>query len=86
MLLTLKIADGSTAIVNTDTILYIGQAMDPNSKQPLLSHSAIIFGGGFAVRPDGQIVQQSMLVRGTPTEIAELIRNAYSSYPIEAHN
>ncbi len=76
MLLTLKGTDGGTVIVNTDTILYIGQAVDPNSKQPLLGHSAIIFGGGFAVRPDGQIVQQSMLVRGTPQDISDRIGTA----------
>ena len=85
MLLALKGADGGTVIVNTDTILYIGQAVDPDSKQPLLGHSAIIFGGGFAIGPDRKVIQQSMLVRGTPAEIAELITNA-QGYPIEAHN
>ena len=73
MLLALKGADGGTLIVNSEHILYIGAAVDPATRQPVLGHSAIIFSGSFAVRPDGQIIQQSILVRGTPGDIAEMV-------------
>lgn len=63
MLLTLKGADNSTVIIQTDNMLFIGNAMDAGTKQPLMGYSTVMYTPTFGV-----------VVRGTAAEIAEMIK------------
>ena len=62
MLLRLKDQSGATIIVNTENMLFIGQAADNQTKRPILGQSVACMLGGMM-----------LTLLGTPEDIARKI-------------
>lgn len=63
MLVKLKDLTGSTVMVNSELILFIGQAADSKSKQPLLGQSIIFMQGS----------PLNIEVKGSPEDVATAV-------------
>lgn len=63
MLVPLKDLSGSTVMVNTDHILFIGQAADEKTRQPLFGQSVIFMAQS----------QLNITVKGSPEDVAAAI-------------
>ena len=64
MLIKTKDPSGAPVVINTDHILFFGQAVDGASKGPLLGHSIVFFVGG-----------QQAVVRASPEDLWKLTCN-----------
>lgn len=63
MIVKFKDMTGATVLVQTDNVIYVGQAADAKSKTPVLGVSVVVFLGG-----------QSCNVKGTPEEVYGAMR------------
>jgi hypothetical protein len=66
MMIELKGLDGAAVIVNTDHVIFIGQAGDER-KNPILGASVVGFVGG-----------ANVAVKGSPADIAKLFDEMFS--------
>jgi hypothetical protein len=63
MIVRMKDMTGATVLIQTDNVIYVGQAADEQSKTPVLGVSVVVFLGG-----------QSCSVKGTPEEVYGAMR------------
>lgn len=63
MIVKLKDMTGSTVLIQTDNVIYVGQAADQKTGVPTLGVSVVVFLGG-----------QSCTAKGTPEEVYGALR------------